>query len=107
MCKDKVRYQERTRIHYGSDTAISWAGAAGVEGGAQLVLSRAAHGPRAAPRWGPEPGPDRCGHRRMGAKAHREIALAALFLAHGTTTQIYTHVMSRPGLGVRSPLDMG
>jgi integrase len=22
-----------------------------------------------------------------------------------TTTQIYTHVMRRPGLGVRSPLD--
>jgi site-specific recombinase XerD len=24
-----------------------------------------------------------------------------------TTTQIYTHVMKRPGLGVRSPLDGG
>jgi site-specific recombinase XerD len=23
------------------------------------------------------------------------------------TTQIYTHVMSKPGLGVKSPLDMG
>ena len=23
------------------------------------------------------------------------------------TTQIYTHVMARPGLGVRSPLDVG
>src|SRR5213592_1773764 len=36
MCKDKVPYQERTRIHYGSDTALSWAGAASVEGGAQF-----------------------------------------------------------------------
>jgi integron integrase len=26
---------------------------------------------------------------------------------HVTTTQIYTHVMARPGLGVRSPLDAG
>ena len=24
-----------------------------------------------------------------------------------TTTQIYTHVMQKPGIGVRSPLDMG
>jgi site-specific recombinase XerD len=24
-----------------------------------------------------------------------------------TTTQIYTHVMQKPGLGVRSPLDVG
>ncbi|MBI3413805.1 MAG: tyrosine-type recombinase/integrase [Verrucomicrobia bacterium] len=24
-----------------------------------------------------------------------------------STTQIYTHVMSKPGLGVRSPLDAG
>jgi site-specific recombinase XerD len=24
-----------------------------------------------------------------------------------TTTQIYTHVMQKPGLGVKSPLDMG
>jgi integrase len=23
------------------------------------------------------------------------------------TTQIYTHVMQKPGIGVRSPLDMG
>jgi site-specific recombinase XerD len=25
--------------------------------------------------------------------------------AHVSTTQIYTHVMQKPGLGVRSPLD--
>jgi site-specific recombinase XerD len=25
--------------------------------------------------------------------------------AHVSTTQIYTHVMSKPGIGVRSPLD--
>jgi site-specific recombinase XerD len=25
---------------------------------------------------------------------------------HVTTTQIYTHVMQKPGLGVRSPMDV-
>ncbi len=30
-------------------------------------------------------------------------------LGHGSveTTQIYTHVMQKPGMGVRSPLDAG
>ena len=37
----------------------------------------------------------------------RELGEAEVraFLSDVTTTQIYTHVMAKPGLGVRSPLD--
>ena len=35
----------------------------------------------------------------------RDRAERALSVASKTVTQIYTHVMQKPGLGVRSPLD--
>src|SRR2546421_12609283 len=64
------KYRERTRVHGGSNAAISRTRAAGVEGGAELVLSRGARSPGSAARWRPEPGPGRPGHDRMGAQTH-------------------------------------
>jgi hypothetical protein len=37
--------------------------------------------------------------------ADRRAGVAGVWLPDGLTGLIYTHVMRRPGLGVRSPLD--
>src|SRR5258706_11553595 len=78
------RCEERARVHGGSNAAVSRAGAAGVEGGAKLVLWRGAQGTGCAARWGSEPGPCGPGGHRMGAKAHREIAVVTIRGARST-----------------------